>query len=61
MTFYMFGDRSRPEEIPAVTIAAYDVTDEQGNHAGGYGTHEEAGEAIERLEAKYPNRTFTIS
>ena len=61
MTFYMFGDRSRPEEIPAVTIAVYDVTDERGNHAGGYGTHEDASQAIERLEAKYPRRVFTIS
>ena len=61
MPYYMFGDRSRPEEIPAVTIAVYDVTDDRGAHAGGYGTWEEAETAIKRIEAKYPRRVFTIS
>ena len=57
----MFGDRSQPEEIPAVTIAGYEVTDERGALAGGYATRTEAEAAIARLSKKYPRRTFTIA
>ena len=61
MTFYMFGDRSQPEEIPAVTIALFEVSDERGSIAGGYGSMAEANQAIERLSQKYPKHTFTIA
>jgi len=59
MMFKLFG--VEPVNIAAICFIAYDVTDSRNNYAGGFGTLAEAKRHIDRLRAKYPDRSFYIN
>ena len=60
MPFYLLGDRSQPEDIGAVAIYLYAVTDERGEDVAGCSSAQDAEGIRARFAARYPSHTFTV-
>ena len=63
MPYYMFGDRSQPEEMPGVWIALNNVIENKGGNERDiacFDSHADAQAFADKLAAQFTDRAFYV-